>query len=83
MNSIAINPNGDFFSQARSDSALFHSVLFLVALHHDLLSGNNDSSQSLYHGGKAFQIINERLGAAEAFSDMTIAAVAILANKEV
>jgi len=83
MNSVAINPTGDFFSIARADEAILHSVLFLVALHRDLKRGISDSRDSLHHGGEAFRIINERLQGNESFSDGTIAAVAMLANKEV
>jgi hypothetical protein len=83
MNGIAINPNGDFFQHARSDPALLHSVLHLVALHLDLKTGRPESRESLYHGSQAFQIINQRLQTTETFSDMTIASVAMLANKEV
>jgi hypothetical protein len=83
MNSVAINPTGDFFSIARADEAMLHSVLFLVALHRDLKRGISGSRDSLHHGGEAFRIINERLQANEGFSDGTIAAVAMLANKEV
>lgn len=83
MNSVAINPTGDFFSIARADEAILHSVLFLVALHRDLKRGISGSRDSLHHGGEAFRIINERLQANERFSDGTIAAVAMLASKEV
>jgi hypothetical protein len=83
MNSVAINPTGDFFSIARADEAILHSVLFLVALHRDLKRGISGSRDSLHHGGEAFRIINERLQANAGFSDGTIAAVAMLASKEV
>lgn len=82
MNSIAVNADGSFFTLARSDPALLYSVLHLVALHHDLKSGISESPHTLYHGGEAFRIINERLRNEKEFSDMTIAAVAMLANKE-
>jgi hypothetical protein len=84
MNSVAINAEGDFFSHVKTDPALFHSILYLVALHFDLKYRLRDSPATLYHGGEAFRMINERLGNAEAgFSDMTIAAVAMIVNKEV
>ena len=82
MNSVAVNPDGDFFSHARTDQALLHSLLYLVALHHDLKLGVTDSSESLYHGGEAFRMINQRLQDG-IFSDMTVAAVAMLVTKEV
>lgn len=82
MNSIAVNPDGDFFSHAKTDPALLHSILYLVALHHDLKTGVSDSSECLYHGKEAFRLINQRLQDG-VFCDMTIAAVAMLVTKEV
>ncbi|KAG4431745.1 hypothetical protein IFR05_012779 [Cadophora sp. M221] len=83
MNSIAINAEGDFFSYIKTDPTLFHSILYLVALHSDLKSGLQDSPACLYHGSEAFRVINERLGdSSGVFSDATIAAVAMLVNKE-
>ena len=82
MNSIAINPKGDFFSQARTDPVILHSILHLVALHHDLRLKIIDSPESLYHGSEAFKMINERLEYG-IFTDMTIAAVGMLVTKEV
>lgn len=67
----------------RTDDALFHSILYLVALHRDMRYGLSESSVSLYHGGEAFRIINERLRNGLVFDDVTIAAVAMLVNKEV
>lgn len=83
MNSVSINPTSDFFARARTDPAMLHSVLHLVALHKNLRQGISGSRDGLYHGAEAFRIINERLQAKQSFTDMTIAAVAMLANKEV
>jgi hypothetical protein len=83
LNSHAINPDGNFFGHARADPAMLHSVLYLVALHRDLKYRISGPRDGLHHGAEAFRIINERLQANESFSDMTIAAVAMLANKEV
>ncbi|KAH8687443.1 hypothetical protein BGZ60DRAFT_393600 [Tricladium varicosporioides] len=82
MNSVAINPEGNFFMYIREDPALLHSLLYLVTVHHDLQLGISDSQESLYHGGEAFRVISTRLRKKEALTDMTIAAVAMLANKE-
>ncbi|TVY46211.1 hypothetical protein LCER1_G009186, partial [Lachnellula cervina] len=82
MNSHAINPEGNFFGYASTDPAMLHSVLYLVALHRELKHGILGSRDGLHHGAEAFRIINERLQGNESFSDMTIAAVAMLANKE-
>ncbi|CZR53411.1 uncharacterized protein PAC_03289 [Phialocephala subalpina] len=82
MNSVAINAEGNFFSFVKTDPALFHSILYLVALHHDLCYGLVDSPICLYHGVEAFRIINERLENNFVFDDVTIAAVAMLVNKE-
>jgi hypothetical protein len=84
MNSVAVNAERDFFSYVKIDPALFHSILYLVALHYDLRNGVQDSAVCLYHGGEAFRIINERLVDVNGvFSDQTIGAVAMLVNKEV
>ncbi len=83
MNSVAINAECNFFSFVKTDPALFHSILYLVALHRDLWYGLVDSPECLYHGSEAFRIINERLQNNFAFDDVTIAAVAMLVNKEV
>lgn len=83
MNSIAINAEGNFFSFVKTDPALFHSILYLVALHRDIYYGLADSPICLYHGSEAFRIINERLENNFVFDDVTIAAVAMLVNKEV
>jgi len=84
MNSVAVNAERDFFSFVKVDPALFHSILYLVALHFDLSYGVQDSAVCLYHGGEAFRIINERLADINGvFSDQTIGAVAMLVNKEV
>jgi hypothetical protein len=83
MNSVAINAEGDFFSYVKTDLALFHSILYLVALHYDLRYGQGDSPVCLYHGGEAFRVINERLADVNGvFSDQTIGAAAMLVNKE-
>jgi hypothetical protein len=84
MNSVAVNPEGDFFSYVKIDPALFHSILYMVALHCDLRNGVQDSAVCLYHGGEAFRMVNERLADVNGvFSDQTIGAVAMLVNKEV
>ncbi|KAE8449819.1 hypothetical protein EG329_007296 [Mollisiaceae sp. DMI_Dod_QoI] len=82
MNSVAINAECNFFSFVKTDPALFHSILYLVALHRDLWYGLVDSPECLYHGSEAFRIINERLENNFVFDDVTIAAVAMLVNKE-
>lgn len=82
MNSVAVNPTGEFFSKAKTDPGMLHSMLYLVALHYDLRLGKPDSLESFYHGSKAFKIINDRLEEG-LFSDVTIAAVAMFVTKEV
>ncbi|KAK5994942.1 hypothetical protein PT974_03331 [Cladobotryum mycophilum] len=81
MNSVAVNPDGNFFSYARTDPALFHSTLYLVALDYNFRLGMPASSASLSHGGEAIRLIKERLRERE-LGDMTIAAVALLVTKE-
>jgi hypothetical protein len=83
-NSLAINPDGTIFSTATADASMFHSLLYLVALHFDVKRGMSESHESLHHGGKALSIINERLGDSKRdISDSTISSVALLVNKEV
>lgn len=82
MNSVAINPEGTLFSQAKTDPAILHSILYLVSLHLNYAVGMTDSPESLYHGGEAFKLINQRIQQG-VFSDTTIAAVAMLVTKEV
>lgn len=63
---------------------MLHAIFYLVALHQDLKYGIQDSPACLHHGGQAFRIIHERLeGAVFKYSDTTLAAVAMLVNKEV
>ncbi|KAH8808106.1 fungal-specific transcription factor domain-containing protein [Xylogone sp. PMI_703] len=82
-NSIAVNPESDFFHHASADSAMLHAILYLVALHRDVEYGIQDSVECLYHGGETFRIINERLADyVKRADDSTIAAVTMLANRE-
>ena len=84
MNSVAINAEGDFFSYVKIDPALFHSILYLVALNYDLKSGVQDSLVCLFHGAEAFRLINERIADFNGvYNDQTMGAVAMLVNKEV
>lgn len=83
-NSIAVNPEGDFFHHASADSAMLHAILYLVALHRDVEFGVEDSVETLYHGRETFRIINARLKEMpNGADDATIAAVSMLANREV
>jgi len=62
---------------------MLHSILYLVALHRDLKHGMRDSPECLHHGGEALSIINRRIGDTHrGLSDSTIAAVALLVNRE-
>lgn len=60
---------------------MLHSILYLVSLHHDLQHSAVDSYESLYHGSRAFSMINTHL-ASGIFADTTIGAVAMLVTKE-
>ncbi|MCJ1399446.1 hypothetical protein MMC11_002648 [Xylographa trunciseda] len=83
INSLAINPEGNWFAYAAGDAALLHATLFLVALHRDLQLGAQLSSSCLYHRGEVIRTVNKRIGALEReISDATIGAVAFLANFE-
>lgn len=82
MNAVAVNPQGNFFSNAVMDPVLLHAALYLVALDYNMKTGVADSLESLYHGGEAVRAINEQL-LGERYTDATMAAVALMANKEV
>lgn len=67
---------------AREHRALFHSILYLVALDFNLRRGFSDTFGCLYHSSEAFRLINDRIQSAN-FEDATIAAVALIGAKEV
>lgn len=61
---------------------MFHAVMYLVSLDHNLKYGLTDSPGSLYHGREAFRLINEGLEAG-VIRDTLIAAVSIVISREV
>ncbi|KAL7813331.1 hypothetical protein V8C26DRAFT_405590 [Trichoderma gracile] len=66
---------------AREHRALFHSILYLVALDFNLRRGFTDDIGCLYHSSEAFRLINEKIRN-DIIEDATIAAVALVAAKE-
>lgn len=76
----------EWFKNALSDPACFHSTLFLSAAHRALLVGSEDflPVECFQHKGEVIRIINERLGdPARRIIDGTIASIACLAAFEV
>lgn len=80
---LDLNVGGGYcLFDAREHRALFHSILYLVALDFNLRRGFSDAFGCLYHSSEAFRLINERIQSAN-FEDATIAAVALIGAKEV
>lgn len=66
------------------DPGLLHATLGIVALHRDILVGNNQSALSLRYKGQAIHAINGRLeSSAEPVSDENLALVALMIKFEV
>jgi len=83
-NAFAINYDDTWKPFSISDAALLHATLCLVAQHEDLIQGIEDSSDSLYHKGKALTLINERLlDDKHRMSEASITSVAVLVILEV
>lgn len=81
MNTVALGL-GHCMDVAVSDLALFHAVLYLVALDYNLKRGETDDLGCLYHNVEACRLISQRIQQG-IFTDTTIAAIAIIATKEV
>ena len=61
---------------------MFHAVMYLVSLDHNLRYGFIDSPGSLYHGREAFRMINKGLEVG-VIRDTLIAAVSLIIAREV
>ena len=84
QNSLAVNPEGVWFSYAATDPAMFHITLSLVAQHRNLVLGQPVAEEYYYHRGEAIRIVTSRIGHPfEEISDATICAVAVLASSDV
>ncbi|KAI5460609.1 hypothetical protein BGZ63DRAFT_249206 [Mariannaea sp. PMI_226] len=81
MNIVALNFQEHCLSNAITDSALLHAILYIVATDYDLKRGESDSALSIHHGGEAVRAINMQLNNG-LLADTTVAAVAILATRE-
>lgn len=82
VNCIALDLTPDCWYYVREELALFHAVLYLVALDHNMKYGIIDSPTSLYHGREAFRLINEALQDGT-IRDTLIAAVSLIVSREV
>ncbi|KAL7784321.1 hypothetical protein V8C37DRAFT_396122 [Trichoderma ceciliae] len=79
---LHLNVGGGYcLFDARENRALFHAILYLVALDYNLRRGSKNGLGCLYHSSEAFRLINEQIrnGCIE---DATVAAVALIATKE-
>ena len=66
------------------DPALLHATLGIVALHRDILVGQEQSAESLSHKGLAIRAINERLRSGlRQVNDGNLGVVALLIKFEV
>lgn len=80
---LDLNVGGGYcLFDAREHQALFHAILYLVALDFNLRRGFNDDMGCLYHSAEAFRLINEQIRKG-IYEDATVAAVALVAAKEV
>ncbi|OTA01465.1 hypothetical protein A9Z42_0017600 [Trichoderma parareesei] len=79
---LDLNVGGGYcLFDAREHRALFHSILYLVALDFNLRRGFTDDIGCLYHSSEAFRLINAQIRN-DIIEDATIAAVALVAAKE-
>ncbi|KAL7928560.1 hypothetical protein V8C35DRAFT_317859 [Trichoderma chlorosporum] len=79
---LDLNVGGGYcLFDVRQHRALFHSILYLVALDYNLRRGYKDTFGCLFHSSEAFRLINEHIRNG-VMDDTTIAAVALIAAKE-
>ncbi|KAM0257752.1 hypothetical protein ACHAQJ_004203 [Trichoderma viride] len=79
---LEINIGGGYcLFDVRENCALFHAILYLVALDYTLRRGFEDDLGCLYHSSEAFRLINEQIRSGN-IKDSTIAAVALMSTKE-
>lgn len=81
MNIAALNFKNDCLSNAVSDPALLHAILYIVATDYDLHQGVFDSALTVHHGGEAIRLVNKQLNSGD-LTDTLAAAVAIIATRE-
>ncbi|KAK9249664.1 hypothetical protein V1507DRAFT_469999 [Lipomyces tetrasporus] len=81
-NSFALNPEGDWFTIARSNPAALHAFLSTIAVLRNLHLGIGDSTAVSHHRSEAVRFINRELNATGQLSDVLIAAAAVLVNAE-
>ncbi|PTB36265.1 uncharacterized protein TrAFT101_000233 [Trichoderma asperellum] len=79
---LELNVGGGYtLFDARENCALFHAILYLVALDYVLRRGFEDDLGCLYHSSEAFRLINNQIRSGK-IEDSTIAAVAMISTKE-
>ncbi|KIW47688.1 uncharacterized protein PV06_00357 [Exophiala oligosperma] len=82
-NSYACNPEGRWISIALMDPAIIHATLCLVAIHRRDIFSISLSKDYFNHRGLAMKIVAGRLNdPAQAVSDATVGAVAILSSSD-
>lgn len=83
MNLCALNVRqSDFFPSHPAEAGKFHALLYLVAFDYALQGGATNEELALYQANKAYKLVS-RCICDKNFSDATIAAVALIATKEV
>lgn len=82
MNMVALSFPADCLSNAITDLALLHAVLYIVSTDLDIKRGISDSALSVHHGTEAMRLINKHLDGRGSLPDTIIAAVAIIATRE-
>ncbi|KAL7917077.1 hypothetical protein ACQKWADRAFT_307679 [Trichoderma austrokoningii] len=79
---LELNVGGGYtLFDARENCALFHAILYLVALDYVLRRGFEDDLGCLYHSSEAFRLINDQIRSGK-IEDSTVAAVAMISTKE-
>jgi hypothetical protein len=83
MNMAALAFPNDCLSNAVTDLALLHAILYIVSTDLDIKRGILDSALSVHHGAEAMRLVNKYLNRTGSLPDTIIAAVAIIATREV
>jgi hypothetical protein len=82
-NSIALNPDRDWFDFFRQSPVTMQAMLSIVGRVQCLLEGTPESIDVLRHQTEAVRLINEGIAKGQDMNDDVILAVAILVNQDV